>query len=325
MDVTTSLSKEQLTKMYYDMWIIRNFEENLLDLYQKNLAYGGMHVSVGEEAIAVGACANLKREDTIVTSHRGHGHCIAKGADLKGMMAELLARKNGLCKGKGGSQHIVDMSVGVLGAQGIVGAGCGIAVGSALSFKIRGQKNVCVNFFGDGAANTGSFHESLNMAALYSLPVVFICENNGYAVSTSFARSTKIDKISVRAGSYGMPGVTIDGNNIFEVYKTVGEAVERARQGDGPTLIEAVTYRWYGHYVGDPCTYRPPGELERWKEKDPILFLEKYLLANKLCCQEEIDGLKAAAGKAIAEALDYALASPEPEPADLFTDVYFEK
>ncbi|MGI9862455.1 thiamine pyrophosphate-dependent dehydrogenase E1 component subunit alpha [Moorella naiadis] len=324
MGATTTLTKEQLSKMYHDMWVIRFFEENLLDLYQKNLAYGGMHVSVGEEAIAVGACANLNREDTIVTSHRGHGHCIAKGADLKGMMAELLARKNGLCKGKGGSQHIVDMSVGVLGAQGIVGAGCAIATGAALSFKLREQKNVCINFFGDGATNTGSFHESLNLAALYNLPVVFICENNGYAVSTSFARSTKIDKISVRAASYGMPGMTIDGNNIFTVYETVKEAVARARQGDGPTLIEAVTYRWYGHYVGDPCTYRPKGELEKWQEKDPIIFLEKHLIENNICSPDEVAGLKVEAKQAIDDALEYGLAGLEPEPADLFTDVYYE-
>lgn len=318
------LGIEKLKDMYLKMHVIRNFEENIKELYQRNLCYGGMHLSVGEEACAVGSCSALRKDDKIVTSHRGHGHNIAKGASVNRMMAELMGRKTGLCKGKGGSMHILDMSCGALGAQGIVGAQIPIAVGSAISARLQGKDYVTVSFFGDGAANTGSFHEGINMAAIMNLPVVFICQNNGYAVSFSCKKAMKIENIADRAKAYGIPGVVADGNNVFEVYDAVDEAVERARRGEGPTLIEFKTYRWYGHYVGDPCDYRTREEENYWKEKkDPIKHMKKYLLENELCSEADILELENEAGRIIHGANRYAEQSPEPELSDLFEDVYF--
>ncbi|NJD01109.1 MAG: thiamine pyrophosphate-dependent dehydrogenase E1 component subunit alpha [Ruminiclostridium sp.] len=306
------------------MHVIRDFEENINELYKKNLCYGGMHLSVGEEACAVGACYTLNKEDKIVTSHRGHGHSIAKGADVNRMMAELMARKTGLCKGKGGSMHILDMSCGALGAQGIVGAQIPIAVGAAISSKIQGKNYVTISFFGDGASNTGSFHEGINMAAIMNLPVVFICQNNGYAVGFSIKQSVKVEDIAERAAGFGIPGKVADGINIFEVYDAVEEAVERARSGGGPTLIELKTYRWYGHYVGDPCSYRTREEENYWKEnKCPIRHMRGYLLKNNILSEEEILDIEKNAVEIINEANKYAESSPEPQPEDLYEDVYF--
>lgn len=319
------IDEPALKDMYRLMWVIRNFEEGINILYQKRLAYGGMHLSVGQEAVAVGACRTLEAEDKIITSHRGHGHCIAKGADVDRMMAELMAKKTGLCKGKGGSQHIVELSKGILGAQGIVAAGIPIATGSALASKVQGKNYVTLCFFGDGATNNGGFHEGINMAAAFKLPVVFICENNGYAVTTSFERTANIKRVSDRACAYGIPGVTIDGNNVFDVYDAVNKAVELAKNGNGPSLIECTTYRWHGHYVGDPQLYRTKEEVDEWKEKDPILRFENLLLEAKICTHEEIEGLKNEATKIIEDALEFGMQSPEPGPEELFEDVYYTK
>ena len=256
--------------MYKKMLLIREFEERIHSLYQEDIVYGAGHLAVGEEAIAVGVCSALKPDDYVVSTHRGHAHCIAKGADVKLMMAELMAKETGYCKGKGGSQHIVDFNVKFIGAQGIVGAGIPIAVGAAISSRVRKKDSVSVSFFGDGATNTGSFHEGVNMAACLDLPVVYVLENNRYAVTTCIDRSCRLENLADRAVSYGIPGAVIDGNNIFEVYETTKKAIEHARKGKGPYFIEAKTYRWYGHFIGDPGTYRPEEELKSWKERDPI-------------------------------------------------------
>lgn len=237
------IENSTLLEMYEKMNLIRQFEENMNVLYQKNLAYGGMHLSVGQEAIAVGTCSNLERDDKLVTHHRGHGHCIAKGSDINKMMAELLARKTGLCKGNGGSMHITDMSVGMLGSHGIVGGCICIATGSGITSKIQKKDNVTVCFFGDGAANTGSFHEGINIASVMKLPVIFICENNQYGMSNPVSKSFNIPNIADRAAGYGIPGKVVDGNDVFEVYDAVKGVVDRARKGMGPALLECKTYR----------------------------------------------------------------------------------
>lgn len=313
-----------LLEMYERMNMIRQFEENMNVLYQKNLAYGGMHLSVGQEAVAVGTCFNLEREDKVVTHHRGHGHCIAKGSDINKMMAELLARKTGLCKGNGGSMHITDMSVGMLGAQGIVGGCICIATGSGITSKIRKKGNVTVCFFGDGAANTGSFHEGLNMASVMKLPVIFICENNQYGMSNPVGKSCNIENIAERAAGYGIPGEVVDGNDLFKVYDMVKSAVERARKGMGPSLLECKTYRWYGHMVGDPGVYRTKEEVMEWKERDPIVKLERYLLENKFATIEYFEDIKQKCRIAVEAANDYAFNSPEPQFEDMFRNIYFE-
>ncbi|MDO8685437.1 MAG: thiamine pyrophosphate-dependent dehydrogenase E1 component subunit alpha [Clostridiales bacterium] len=324
-DYIGKIGKDKLQEMYLKMHVIRNFEENIKELYKKNLCYGGMHLSVGEEGCAVGACSVLRLGDKIVTSHRGHGHSIAKGADVNRMTAELMGKSTGLCKGKGGSMHILDMSCGALGAQGIVGAQIPIAIGSAISARLHGLDYVSVSFFGEGAANTGSFHEGINMASIMALPVVFICQNNGYAVSFSSERSMKVKNVADRATAYGIPGIIADGNNIFEVYDAVEEAVERARGGEGPTLIELKTYRWYGHYVGDPCDYRTREEENHWKEhRDPIKHMRNFLLENNIFNEEKIAGMEKNAVKIIDDANKYAESCPEPAESDLFEDVYYK-
>lgn len=318
------MGRDEQIEMYKKMNLIRQFEENMNSLYHKNLAYGGMHLSVGQEAIAVGACSNLNIDDKVVTHHRGHGHCIAKGSDIKKMMAELLARKTGLCKGNGGSMHITDMSVGMLGAQGIVGGCICIATGSGLTSKVQKKDNVTVCFFGDGAANTGSFHEGINMAAAMKLPVIFICENNQYGMSNPVKNSIHAEHIADRAVGYGIPGEVVDGNDVFAVYESVEKAVKRARNGMGPTLIECTTYRWYGHMVGDPGIYRSRGEVEEWRAKDPILSLEKYLREKKYISQKDAEQIKESCKRQIEEANEYALNSPEPVFEDMFKDIYYE-
>lgn len=321
--IVERFGKDKLRELYFKMLLVRDFENNILELSKKNIIAGGMHLSTGEEACAVGTCFALRHTDKIVTSHRGHGHCIAKGADIKGMMAEIMAKKTGLCKGKGGSMHIVDMKCGVLGAQGIVGAQIPIAVGSGITAKLQNKDYVTVSFFGDGATNTGSFHEGLNMAAIMDLPVVFVCENNGYAVGFPSSKAMKIENVADRAASYGIPGVVVDGTDVFEVYNVVEKAVERARNGEGPTLVELKTYRWYGHYVGDPCNYRTRDEENYWKEnKDPIKYMRNFLFDNKVFSNEEISEIEKEAMTIIDDATEFAKQSPEPVIEDLYEDVY---
>ena len=315
-------SKEKLLEMYRKMLEIRQFEEKVYELYGQNLVPGTIHLYVGQEAVAVGVCANLRREDYVVSTHRGHGHCIAKGADLKRVMAEILGKKTGYCKGKGGSMHIADFSVGILGATGVVGAGIPIAVGAGLSIKLRGTDQVVACFFGDGASNQGTFHEGINMAAIWKLPVLFVCENNLYAMGTRQSRVMLIENISERASAYGIPGITVDGNDVLAVYEAAREAVERAKRGEGPTLIECKTYRHKGHSRMDPATYRPKEEVEYWLKKDPIPRFKRKLLEMGILTEEEAKGIEEQVSREIEEAVKFALESPYPEPEEALKDVY---
>jgi pyruvate dehydrogenase E1 component alpha subunit len=299
-------------EMLFKMQLIRHFEEKVVELFQKGLIRGATHVYLGEEAVAVGACAAIRDDDYITSTHRGHGHVIAKGLDVKRMMAELLGKSTGYCNGKGGSMHIADISRGVLGANGIVGGGLPISVGSGLSSKYKGTGQVTLCFFGDGASNQGSFHESLNLASVWKLPVIYICENNQFAVTTPCCESTAVENIADRAVGYSMPGVVVDGNDVIAVYNTVSEAVERARAGDGPTLIECKTYRWEGHYLGDPQVYRSKEEVAAWKERDPIRRFAEKLLAENVMTLDEIEESDRRARDLIAEAEKFALESPLP-------------
>ncbi len=314
--------KEKLIEMYRQMLRIRHFEEKVYELYGQNLVPGTIHLYVGQEAVAVGVCANLRKDDYITSTHRGHGHCIAKGADLRKVMAEILGKKTGYCKGKGGSMHIADFSIGMLGATAVVGAGIPIAVGAGLSIKLRGTDQVVTGFFGDGASNQGTFHESINMAAIWSLPVIFVCENNLYAMGTRQSMVMKIENIADRAAAYGIPGVTVDGNDVLAVYEAAREAVDRARHGEGPTLIECKTYRHKGHSRFDPATYRPKAEVEEWLKKDPIPRFKAKLQKMKLLTEQEAEKLEQEAILAVEEAVKFAMESPYPAPEEALENVY---
>ncbi len=316
------LSGERLLKMFRQMCEIRHFEQVVDGLFARGQVHGTMHLSIGQEASAVGAISAIEDGDYILSTHRGHGHCIAKGADLKLMMAELLGKETGYCRGRGGSMHIADVEGGNLGANGIVGGGIALATGVALALKYHGSDRVVLGFFGDGANNRGIFHEALNMAAIWELPVVYVCENNQYAVSTSIKRSMPIARIADRASSYGMPGASVDGNDVIAVYETVSSMVARARRGKGPSLVECITYRWKGHSKSDPAIYRPQGELEEWKKRCPILHLRTLLAQQGIASQEELNRIDAEAEKAVANAVVYAQASPEPDPKTTMEGVY---
>ena len=268
------------------MWRIRLFEEAVDELFARGLMHGTMHLSIGQEASATGVCLAMRKGDSLTSTHRGHGHCIAGGADLDRMMAELLAKETGYCRGRGGSMHIADVATGNLGANGIVGGGIPIAAGAALGMRMQGKDAVVVSFFGDGATNEGAFHEGLNLAAVWNLPVVFVCENNKYGMSMSTEFSTRVENLAVRATAYGMPGVSVDGNDVQAVYEAAAEAIERARSGGGPTLLEAITYRWKGHSKSDKNLYRTREEIATWRERDPIAaFLAKVDEAGTLSAQ----------------------------------------
>ena len=317
-------NKERLMDLYSTMVKIRLFEDRIVDLYARGLVPGLAHLYIGEEAVAAGACAGLRRDDYITSTHRGHGHVIAKGAELKPMMAELFGKRTGYCKGKGGSMHIADMNIGILGANGIAGGGIPIAVGAGLSIKLRKTDQVAVCFFGDGASNNGTFHESLNLASLHKLPVIFVCENNQYGISLSQARHQAIKDIAVRATGYDMPGVVVDGNDVIEVHNTVSKAVGRARAGEGPTLIECKTYRWRGHHEGDPNQgrrYRTVEEIEEWKKKDPIKRLAGKLLEEKILTKKKIASIEAKVTEEIDQAVAYAGQSPFPTVEEMYEDV----
>lgn len=316
-------TREQLLDFYETMVKIRFFEERVEKLFLAGEIPGFVHLYIGEEAIATGVCANLRKDDYIESTHRGHGHTLAKGADLKGAMAEIFGKATGLCKGKGGSMHIADFSVGMLGANGVVGGGYNLAVGAALANKMKGQDNVAVVFFGDGASNRGTFHEAANMASVWKLPVIFLNENNEWASTTPTSTLTSVKNISDRAVGYDMPGITINGNDVFKVYETVKEAVERARQGGGPTLIECKTYRIKGHFVGDPEMYRTKEEVQaRFEKDDPIRNFEKKVLAEGLLTKADLSNIDEKVLKAIEEAIEFARQSPYPDPSELYTDLY---
>ena len=295
---------------------IRKAELQLALMYKHGKVPCAAHLYEGEEAVAAGVCANLRITDCITSTHRGHGHCVAKGMPMKRMIAEVCAKKTGCSGGKGGTMHMFMPEVGVMGTIGIVGGGMPIATGIGLSSKMQGLDRVAVAFFGDGASNNGSFHESLNMASLWKLPVLYICENNGYATSVSTKRSTSVEDISVRAVGYGMAGVTVDGNKVDEVYAAAAEAVDRARKGEGPTLIECKTYRIRGHFEGDDAIYRSKEEVEAARQRDPINYWKNVLLAEGTITESDFETMSAEVDAEVAEAAEFAEASPFPAPED---------
>jgi len=317
------LGRKTLLDMYRKMVLIRHFEVKTHDLFARAEIPGFIHLYAGEEAVAVGACASLQKNDYITSTHRGHGHCIAKGADVKLMMAELFGKRTGYCKGKGGSMHIADFDLGILGACGIVGGGIPVATGAALSIKYRGAGEVVVCFFGDGATNLGSFHESVNLASIWNLPIVYLCENNQYAQTTPFSYAMRAKDIADRATAYGIPGVAVDGMDVITVYDAVSQAICRAREGRGPTLLECKTYRFYGHYEGDPQQYRTQQEIEKWKaEKDPIALFKSKLIHGGISKEEELTRIDNEANKEIEDAVAFAEGSPWPNVEETLEDVY---
>lgn len=311
--------------MYEQMLTIRRFEEKAIELFEHNLIRGNIHPCIGQEAVSVGACTPLRRDDFMVNTHRGHGNCIAKGADLKAMMAELFGKSTGYCKGKGGSMHIADFEGGNLGANGIVGGGLPIAVGAGISIQNRGTDQVAVCFFGDGATNQGTFHESLNLAALWKLPVIFVCENNLYGLSTPVRESISVVNISDRAMAYGIPGMSIDGNDIIAMHTKMTEAVDRARAGEGPTLLDCITYRFFGHFTGDPgkgITYRSKEEMGQWLERCPIKRFRERLIKEKRITEKMVKTMEANVMASIEEAVQFAKESPLPLPEEALQDLF---
>jgi pyruvate dehydrogenase E1 component alpha subunit len=319
-----SLTKKQMVDLYTVMLRIRNFEEKIEELVMTAAIGGFVHLSVGQEAVAAGVCATLTDQDYITSTHRGHGHVIGKGADVKRMMAELFSKSTGYCKGKGGSMHIADLDLGILGANGIVGGGPPIAVGAAMACRYKGTDNVCVSFFGDGASNQGTTHEAMNLASVWKAPVVFVAENNHYGEFTSQSRHQCIESVTERAAGYGIPGAIVDGNDLVAVYEAAAEAVDRARKGKGPTLLECKTYRIKGHFVGDPEVYRGREEIEGWQkaDKDAILRFEKKLLETKALTKDRVKKIRESVQGEIEEAVKFAQESPEPDVSELLEDVY---
>jgi TPP-dependent pyruvate/acetoin dehydrogenase alpha subunit len=318
------ISKEELLRLYRIMLTIRRFEERVLIDYHSGAIPGIVHSYIGQEAVATGVCTNLRRDDRIISNHRGHGHCIAKGADLNRMMAEIYGRKTGYCKGKGGSMHIADFAIGMLGANGIVAGGLPIAAGAAIAAQLEGGDKVVVLFFGDGASNEGEFHEVLNLAAIWKLPLIFACENNGYGVNTPVKAATGLQHISKRAtGGYGIPSAVLDGNNILAVDGITERALARVRAGRGPVFLEFITYRWRGHYEAPGLPdLRPVEEIEAWKRKCPVTRFERILLKNGIAKKQALEEINAQVMRQIQAAVDYALASPLPAPEDALEDVF---
>jgi len=310
------LDKAAAMGLYRTMVLIRRFEEMLYHLFSTRDMPGSMHQYNGEEAVAAGVCAHLGRADYITSTHRGHGHCIAKGADLRAVMAEMFAKSTGCCRGMGGSMHIADFGVGMLGANGIVAGGIPIAVGAAITCQVRGEGAVAVAFFGDGAANEGAFHEAVNLAAVWRLPMVFVCENNLYGFSTHYRRVTALANIADRASGYGMPGHVVDGMDAAAVYEAAGEIIRKAREGEGPALLECKTYRFRGHSRFEPSTYRTQEELEEWKRRDPITLMADRLRTRMGAAEAELSDVEAEAARLIDDAVRFAEESPDPAPDD---------
>ena len=317
--------KETLLELYTTMLRIRLFEDRIIDLYARGEVPGLVHLYIGEEAVAAGVCNSLRGDDYITSTHRGHGHVIAKGGELRPMMAELYGKQTGYCKGKGGSMHIADMNIGILGANGIAGGGLPIAVGAGWSARWRGTDQVTACFFGDDSSNNGTFHESLNLASLHRLPVIFVCENNLYGISTCQIQHQPITDIAIRATSYNMPGVMVDGNDVLDVHQAAFKAVKRARAGEGPTLIECKTYRWRGHHEGDPNQggrYRTKDEISDWKEKCPIERFAKKLVEDKTATRKKLAGIESAITVEIDAAVAFARESDFPMADEMFQDVF---
>lgn len=316
------LTKAKLLEMYEMMVRIRTFEENVKELFKAGLFPGWTHVCIGEEAGVVGACSALRKDDYMASTHRGHGQCIAKGMSLKGIMAELMGKVDGVCKGKGGSMHLGDIRVGAMGGIAILGAGAPIACGAALSAKTRGTDQVALAFFGEGASNQGVVHEAMNIAAVWKLPVIFFIESNQWAELSRRDAHLCIETLALRAQGYGMPGVTVDGNDVIKVYEATGKAVEQARKGKGPTLIDSITYRWDGHYVGDPVAARPEGELEDWMQKCPIKRLREKLFKDGVLDDAKVEEIQKKVDAEIEEAVAFGKQSPYPPLEDLYKNVY---
>jgi pyruvate dehydrogenase E1 component alpha subunit len=314
----------ELARMLRTMILIREFDERAIALRVAGKIYGAVHPYVGQEAVAVGVCANLTGRDRVTSTHRGHGHCIAKGADIRRMMAELFGRVDGYCKGKGGSMHIADFAVGMLGANGIVGGGLPIACGAALAAQLEGRGDVTVCFFGDGAAAEGEFHEALNIAAVWKLPIVFVCENNQYAANNAVAVQHPRVDIAAHAAAYDMPGVIVDGNDVLAVHAATEDAVARARRGEGPSLLECKTYRWRFHAMRatPPPETRPAEEISTWKARDPIASLEQHALDRGLLSADEIGAIRAGVRADLDAAVAFAEQSPFPDPKDLLVDMF---
>ena len=320
--VSIQPDQAQALRIYRMMQLIRSFEERVAECFANNEIPGFIHLSIGQEAVPAAVCSLLGNDDLVAATHRGHGQCLAKGADPLGVMAELFGRRNGLCRGKGGSMHLCDMSRGILGTNGVVGANLPIAVGTALAARVRGSGQVTVAFFGDGAANTGAAHEALNLASVWDLPIVFVCENNLYAEFTPQSVHSKVERIADRAAGYGMAGVTIDGNDAVRVYATAAAAVERARSGAGPTLLEALTYRFRGHHEGDPMRYRSPEELNAWRAKDPIPRFAAWLRERDWLGDAEAAQLVTDVRAEVDAATQFARQGPWPSAEDTLEDVY---
>jgi pyruvate dehydrogenase E1 component alpha subunit len=317
------LTRKDELHLLKQMLQIRSFEDKVFELLARDLLKGASHAYVGEEAIAVGACAAIGPEDYITSTHRGHGHCLARGADLKLMMAELCGKATGYCRGRGGSMHIADVKAGNLGATGIVGSNIPVATGAGLAIKIQKKESICLCFFGDGAANTGAFHESLNLAGLWKLPVVYICENNLYGMSVSVERASAVENIAERASAYNMPGEIVDGMKVLDVYEAVRKAADRARAGEGPTLLECKAYRYRGHSRSDSRKYRTKEEEDHWLARDPIDQFKKHLSEEGALSDEDFAALEREVAEEIAAAEHFALEeSPYPSPDDLYDDVY---
>ncbi len=317
-------SRESSIEIYRRMRTIRGFEDKLQELVAAGRIGGFLHLYAGEEAVAVGVCAQLRETDLVGSTHRGHGHCIAKGVDVKGMMAELFGRATGTCRGKGGSMHIADMDCGMLGANGIVGGGIPLVTGAALTAQIKQSGAVAVGFFGDGATNQGQFHESLNMASNWKLPALYVCENNGFGEFTPTEFVVPVRDIADRAASYGMHALIADGMDFFDVYEKAAVAIERARRGDGPTLLECKTYRFYGHYVGDPTPYRDKEEAEQWiQNRDPLELFEARVRESGVVSGDDLREVDGEVERLLRAAVEEAEQAPQPDPeADLTSDVY---
>ncbi len=320
--VIRKYDRETLIKFYREMKRVREFEEKACELFAQGMIEYNIHTCIGQEATAVGGCQALEKSDLIICTHRGHGQCLAKGGDPGIMMAELFGRETGYCRGRGGSMHIASIDVGILGANGIVGAGIPIAVGSALATNILKTTEITLAFFGDGASNTGEFHEALNMASAWNLPVVFFCENNKYAVSVDIERVIKVKDIAERAKAYGIPGVVVDGCDVLAVYETTKKAVERAREGQGPTLIEAKTYRYHGHFEGEPQVYRTEEEMSEWKKRDAIKRLYKEIIEAGFASAEDLADIDREVKEEMEEAALFAKNSPWPTENEALMYVY---
>jgi len=319
----TKIDRETALSLYRVMRTIRRFEQRSTTLFGENKIWGTIHSYAGEEGIAAGVCAHLRDDDWITSTHRGHGHCIAKRADLGKMFAELLGRETGYCRGRGGSMHIADTSKGNLGANGIVGGGIPIATGAALTAKQLGTDQVAVSFFGDGAANQGTFHESLNLAAIWKLPAIYVCENNQYAESFPADKAFAVKDIAIRAAGYGMPGVHVDGLDVRAVHEAAGEAVARARSGEGPTLLVCESYRHEGHYYGDPRKYQSKDEIEGWRARyDPLVDCRGWIVADKLATEADLDAIDREIDDEMERAVAWAEAGPLASPIKLPEDVY---